>query len=89
MVPTLTGKPGKMGKHFPVREKSENCVNRLEKSGNFTQNIGKLGEFYVKYWKSEDILASFYIYCFSDSLVEVPLLNRFLYLLNTLNETQK
>ena len=24
MVPTRTGKPGKMGGHFPVREKSEN-----------------------------------------------------------------
>ena len=34
MVPTETGnqgKPGKMGRHFPVREKS----------GNFTQNTGK------------------------------------------------
>ena len=34
MVPTGTGnqgKPGKMGRHFPVREKS----------GNFAQNTGK------------------------------------------------
>ena len=37
-VPTRTGKPGKMGSHFPVREKS----------GNFDQtgkNTGKLREF--------------------------------------------
>ena len=26
MVPTGTGKPGKMGSHFPVREKSGNFV---------------------------------------------------------------
>ena len=32
MVPTSTGKPGKMAKHFPIREKS----------GNFTQNTGKM-----------------------------------------------
>ena len=38
MVPTRTGKPVKMGEHFPVREKSR----------NFDQ-IGK--EFYPKYWK--------------------------------------
>ena len=38
MVPTGTGnqgKPGKMGRHFPVREKS----------GNFAQNTGKTGKF--------------------------------------------
>ena len=40
MVPTGTGKPGKMGRHFPVREKS----------GNFYQT-GKVREFYTKYWK--------------------------------------
>ena len=34
-VPTRTGKPGKMGRHFPVREKS----------GKITQNTGKLREF--------------------------------------------
>ena len=37
MVPTGTGnqgKPGKMGRHFPVREKL----------GNFTQNAGKIGK---------------------------------------------
>ena len=81
MVPTWTGKtrkPGKMGKLFPVREKS----------GNFEQT-GKVREFYPKYWKSEEILASFYFYFFSDFLIEVYLLNRFLYFLNSLNKTLK
>ena len=41
MVPTGTGKPGKMGRHFPVRE-SQGILPRLEKSQNFTQNIGKI-----------------------------------------------
>ena len=43
-VPTRTGKPGKMGRHFPVREKS----------GNFDQT-GKVRENYTKYWKTEGI----------------------------------
>ena len=37
-VPTRTGKPGKMGRHFPVREKSGNFEQTgkvREKSGNF------------------------------------------------------
>ena len=42
MVPTGTGKPGKMGRHFPVGEKS----------GNFTKT-GKVGEFYPKYWQNQ------------------------------------
>ena len=44
MVPTGTGnqgKPGKMERHFPVREKS----------GNFVKT-GKVGEFYSKFWKN-------------------------------------
>ena len=41
-VPTRTGKPGKMGRHFPVREKS----------GNFEQT-GKVSENHTKYWKTE------------------------------------
>ena len=41
-VPTQTGKPGKMGRHFPVREKS----------GNFEQT-GKVRENHTKYWKTE------------------------------------
>ena len=53
MVPTRTGnqgKPGKMGRHFPVREKSGNFVKTgkvREKSGNFTQNTGKIGKNYT------------------------------------------
>ena len=41
-VPTRTGEPGKMGRHFPVREKS----------GNFEQT-GKVRENHTKYWKTE------------------------------------
>ena len=41
MVPTWTGKPGKIRKPFPVSEKS----------GNFEQT-GKVGEFHPKYWKN-------------------------------------
>ena len=44
-VPTRTGKPGKMGRHFPVREKSGNFEQTgkvREKSGKTTQNTGKL-----------------------------------------------
>ena len=43
-VPTQTGKtgkPGKMGRHFPVREKS----------GNF-EHTGKVRENHTKYWKT-------------------------------------
>ena len=53
MVPTGTGnqgKPGKMGRHFPVREKSGNFVKTgkvREKSGNFTQNTGKIRKNYT------------------------------------------
>ena len=46
-VPTRTGKtgkPGKMGRHFPVREKS----------GNFEQT-GKVREKHTKYWKTEGV----------------------------------
>ena len=44
-VPTRTGKPGKMGRHFPVREKSGNFEQTgkvREKSGKITQNTGNL-----------------------------------------------
>ena len=41
-VPTRTGQPGKMRRHFPVREKS----------WNFKQN-GKVGEDQTKYWKTQ------------------------------------
>ena len=43
-VPTGTGTPGKMGRHFPVREKS----------GNFEQT-GKVRENHTKYWKTRGI----------------------------------
>ena len=51
MVPTgigNQGKPGKMGRHFPIREKSGNFVKTgkvREKLGNFAQNTGKTGKF--------------------------------------------
>ena len=55
MVPTGTGKPEKpvkMGEHFRV----------TEKSGNFTRNTGKLGNFetgkLAKYWKSQGNLSA-------------------------------
>ena len=41
-VPTRTGKPEKMGRHFPVREKS----------GKFEQT-GKVRDNHTKYWKTE------------------------------------
>ena len=48
-VPTQTGKPGKMGRHFPVREKS----------GNFDQIVqGK----YTKYWKTQGMTILFVIF---------------------------
>ena len=53
-VPTRTGKtgkPGKMGRHFPVREKSGNFEQTgkvREKSGKTTQNTGKLRAFQKK-----------------------------------------
>ena len=43
-VPTRTGKSGKMGKYFPVREKS----------GNFEQTR-KVRENHTKYWKTPGI----------------------------------
>ena len=57
-VPTRTGKtgkPGKMGRHFPVREKS----------GNFEQT-GKVRENHTKYWKTEEISEKNYLLFFND-----------------------
>ena len=51
-VPTRTGKPGKMGRHFPVREKSGNFEQTgkvREKSGKITKNTGKLREFEINF----------------------------------------
>ena len=53
-VPTRTGKPGKVGRHFPVREKS----------GNFDQT-GKVSENHTKYWKIEGISDKYMLF-FSD-----------------------
>ena len=68
MVPTGTGKtgnPGKMGRHFPVRQKSGNFVKTGkvgERSVNFTQNTGKIGKNSTgelkKYWKSQGKLSA-------------------------------
>ena len=52
---TQTGKPGKMGKHFPVREKS----------GNFEQT-GKVRENDTKYWKIQEISEKILSVIFSD-----------------------
>ena len=48
-VPTQTGKPGKMGRHFPVREKAgyfeqtgkvrENHTNYLKNIREFQKNV--------------------------------------------------
>ena len=55
-VPTRTGKPGKMGRYFPVRKKS----------GNF-EKTGKVGENLTKYWKIQGISDKYVIcYFFSD-----------------------
>ena len=50
-VPSRTGKPRKMGWHFPVGENSENF-----------EQIGKVGENHTKNWKSQGISARFVIY---------------------------
>ena len=43
MVPTWTGKPGIIGKLFQSG-KSQGILHRLEKSGKFGQNTGKVRE---------------------------------------------
>ena len=47
MVPTPTGKLGKMGEHFPVREKQGNFeqTGKVGESYNLTKIAGKLGNF--------------------------------------------
>ena len=49
-VPTQTGKPEKIGRYFPVREKS----------GNFEQT-GKVRENHTKYWKTHIISDKYYL----------------------------
>ena len=56
-VPTGTGK---MGRHFPVREKS----------GNFDQT-GKVRENQTKYWKTEGISDKYYMLFFSDCQINL------------------
>ena len=50
MAPTLTAKL--------------EYIFQTEKSGDF-EHTGKVRGFYLKYWKSKEILASFYFYSFS------------------------
>ena len=40
---------------------SQGILNKLEKSGNFTQNIGKIRKFYSKYFFILFFLLSFYL----------------------------
>ena len=54
-VPIRTGKPGKMGRHFPVREKSRNF-----------EQMGKVRENHTKYWKTQRISDECYLLLFSD-----------------------
>ena len=61
----------KNGKTFS----SQGILNRLEKSGDFTQNTGKVRPVFV--------------FIFRRFLIEVYLLNGFLCLLNSLNKTLK
>ena len=49
-VSSQTGKPGEMGRHFPVREKS----------GNFEQTE-KVGGNHTKYWKTQGIWDKYYL----------------------------
>ena len=64
MIPTGTGKQGKagkMGRYFPVKEFCQDWKVR-KKSGNFTQNTGKIRKKYSgklkKYWKSQGNLSA-------------------------------
>ena len=50
-IPTQTGKPGKMAKHFPV----------IEKSGDFEQT-GKVRENHIKYLKTQEFQTNIIIY---------------------------
>ena len=67
---------------------SQGILNRLEESGNFMQNTGKMRTFYSKYWKNEGIWANFYFIFSLKFLFEVYLQNKVqIYLLNSLNKT--
>ena len=65
MVPTRTGKQGKLKKWEGIFQsgKSQGILSRLEKSGNFTQNTGKIRkktklENWKKCWKSQGNLSA-------------------------------
>ena len=48
----------KMGEHFPVRE-SRGILTKLQKSGNFNQNTGKVWKIRLqnsKYWEKQECL---------------------------------
>ena len=51
MVHTLTGK----WENILQSGKSQEILNRLKKSGNFTQYTGKMRELYTKYRKVKEI----------------------------------
>ena len=64
MVPTGTGnerKPGKMGRHFPVRQKSVNVVKTGKSQGILLKILEKLEKITLenckKYWKSQENLS--------------------------------
>ena len=57
MVPTRTEKLENLENEKTFQSgKRHGILNRLEKSGNFTQNAGKMREFYPKYCNNEGIL---------------------------------
>ena len=62
MVPSGTGKPGKMGRHFLVREKSGNFVKTgkvREFSSKYCKKQKKLSwKTEKKYWKSQGNLSA-------------------------------
>ena len=74
--------------------KNEKTFSSQGKSENFEQT-GKVGEFHPKYWKNEGILpkilekwghfSQFLYYFFLLLLIEVYVLNWFIYFLNSLN----
>ena len=59
-VPTRTGKPEKMGGHFPVRQKS-GTLTRLEKSVKIIQNTGKLRQMLLYIFQSQLTESVYYL----------------------------
>ena len=57
---------------------SQGIFNRLEKSGNYTQNTGKIKNFYTNYWKScgtifNNLSLKVFVYLLQDMMIEVDL----------------